>query len=138
MRAIVAITSSLLLTGCVSIDVSTEDVLCSSGLRPATTAELFFGRNIGGRPGVSEDDWSRFVDEEVTPRFPEGLSVFDVQGQWRGEDGVTVRESSKVLMLILTDEEADREKLDAIREAYKARFRQEAVLLVERPACVGS
>ena len=46
-------------------------------------AELIFGRKIGDRVAVTETKWSRFVDQEITPRFPDGLSVVDARGQWR-------------------------------------------------------
>ncbi|MBP7704132.1 MAG: DUF3574 domain-containing protein [Caulobacter sp.] len=110
---------------------------CPAGLEPRVTAELYFGRNIGPSLGVTDADWTRFVDEEVTPRFPAGLSVADVAGQWRGEDGAIVREPSKALMIVLSGDPGERGKLDAVRAAYRARFRQEAVMLVERDACVG-
>lgn len=109
---------------------------CPEGLTRATTAELVFGRNIGESLGVSEDDWRRFLDEDVTPRFPDGLSVMDVQGQWRASNGKLIREPSKALYLILDGGPDDQAKVAGIREAYKKRFRQEAVLLITRPACV--
>jgi hypothetical protein len=138
MRLIAATAiSTLLLSACVSVDIDGQTTVCAAGLEPRTTAELYFGRNIGGAPGVSDADWARFVDEEVTPRFPAGLSVVDVSGQWRGEGGAIVREPSKVLMIVLSGEDGEGEKLDAIRAAYKTRFRQEAVMLVQREACVG-
>src|SRR5215472_9140395 len=74
---------------------------CPPGLRQAATAELFFGRDVAGAPEVSEADWRQFVDEEVTPRFPDGLSVADVYGQWRSPKGDFVREDSKALFLVL-------------------------------------
>jgi hypothetical protein len=109
---------------------------CPVGLSKATTAELVFGRNIGERLGVSEDDWKKFLDEDVTPRFPEGLSVVDVQGQWRASNGALVREPSKALYLILDGGPDDAAKIAHIRDAYKRRFKQEAVLLVTHSACV--
>ena len=45
------------------------------------TAQLFFGQNIGGERGVSEADFRKFVDEELTPRFPSGLTVLEGGGQ---------------------------------------------------------
>ena len=58
---------------------------CLGGQRPTQVAELMFGRNIGGRLGVNEADWSRFVDREITSRFPNGLTVLNAAGQWRDE-----------------------------------------------------
>src|SRR5579872_2119619 len=47
--------------------------------------KLYFGLGLIDRPeqGVSEADWRGFLDREVTPRFPNGLSVLDVYGQWQ-------------------------------------------------------
>ena len=95
-----------------------------------------FGRNVGDRLGVSEEDWRKFLDEDVTPRFPDGLSVMDVQGQWRASNGALIREPSKVLYLILDGGPDDPAKIAHIRDAYKARFKQEAVLLITKAACV--
>lgn len=109
---------------------------CPAGLSPVATAELFFGRNIGPSLGVSDDDWRRFVDEEVTPRFPDGLTVIDAAGQWRGADGAIAREPSKVVLLVLSGGADEDRAIEAVRQAYKARFRQESVLLLRRQGCV--
>jgi hypothetical protein len=111
-------------------------ITCSAGLHRATTAELFFGRNVEDNGVVSESDWGQFVDAEVTPRFPDGLSVNDVYGQWRNPTGAFVREPSKALFLVLSGAPDERQKLDLVRNAYKARFHQESVMLVEQQACV--
>ena len=139
MRALAAIAGALLLTACVSVDadVVATDPVCGSGLERRTTVELYFGRNIGGTLGVSDADWAAFVDQEVTPRFPGGLSVVEVSGQWKGADGRIVREPSKAVTVVLSGEAGERAKLEAVRAAYKTRFRQEAVMWVERAACVG-
>lgn len=98
---------------------------------------MYFGRNIGGELGVSEDAWDAFVDAEITPRFPDGLTVADAEGQWRDtETGAVVREPSKRLTLFLTDEVRDRDALEAIADAYKAQFQQQAVALVVERSCV--
>jgi hypothetical protein len=108
---------------------------CASGLMPELQAELFFGRDVAGHPPVTEDLWQQFVDEEVTPRFPDGFSVSDIRGQWRDPAGRIVREQSKELLIVLPGRADDQTKLDAIRDAYKRRFNQESVLLVETPGC---
>ena len=137
MRIALAIALVLPLAGCMSLNVVGDADGCPGGLRPVTTAELVFGRNIGSAPGVSDADWQAFVDTEVTQRFPEGLTVADAAGQWRGVNGVVVAEPSKTLLLVFKGDPDERARIDAIRAAYKARFHQESVLLIERPACVG-
>jgi hypothetical protein len=86
---------------------------------------------------VSEAAWTRFLAREVTPRFPDGLTVIDAMGQWRDTDsGKVVRERSKRVEIVLPGSDDDAQKLDAIVKAYKLRFRQQAVGVVVRPACV--
>lgn len=131
-RALAFLAFAVMLGGC-----ATTGGGCPSGTGPVETAELYFGRNIGPVLGVTDADWRAFVDDEVTPRFPGGLSVTDVSGQWKGDDGQVVREPSKALMLVLTGAPDETAKIEAIRAAYKQRFRQEAVMLVRRRACVG-
>lgn len=108
---------------------------CPSGMEPYTEFKLFFGRNRGGVEVVSDAAWGGFLAEEVTPRFPDGLTVFDAAGQWRGPAGVIAGERSKVL-LVLAEPGAESMRLTReIAEAYKNRFDQESVLRVVRPAC---
>ena len=101
-------------------------------LKPALQVDLYFGRG-----SVSDDDWSAFLANEVTPRFPEGLSVLDVAGQWRDPAGKIARENSKLLILIVFDAPAHAAKVDAVASAYKQKFAQQSVLRVERPVCAG-
>ena len=110
---------------------------CRGAQKPQQIAELMFGRNIGGRIGVSESKWRRFVDREITVRFPEGLTVYNTSGQWRdrANKGI-VREPSKIVMIILPGKEDDLERLEEIAEAYKEQFRQQSVGVILRPACV--
>ena len=110
---------------------------CPAGLRPATTAEVFFGQDIAGGGEVSDADWRGFLSAEVSPRFPDGLTVADVYGQWRGPKGSFVREPSKALFVVLGHRGDDQRRLALGRDAYKRQFRQDSVLLVEERACVG-
>ena len=71
---------SIVLALCVPANAQPPD--CRLG-KPQQVAELMFGRKIGDRIGVSEAQWARFLDREITPRFPDGLTVIDTRGQWR-------------------------------------------------------
>lgn len=109
---------------------------CPAGAQRMQVSELLFGRNIGDRLGVSEADWQGFLDQEVTPRFPDGFTVIDMNGQWRGQDRKIVHEAGKLLLIAFPDDADRRARLVQITEAYKARFRQESVPMIERPGCV--
>lgn len=114
-----------------------ESETCAAPAEARVVATMYFGRNIGGALGVSDEAWAAFADAEITPRFPNGLSVADIDGQWRdSETGAIVREPSKALTVFLADETRDRANLDAIADAYKARFQQQAVALVVERSCV--
>jgi hypothetical protein len=115
-----------------------EAEACGAGANETVVAEMYFGRNIGGTFGVDDGEWAAFVDTEITPRFPDGLTISDAAGQWRDSDtGAIVREPSKVVTVFLgEDEAADRADLDAIAEAYKTQFQQQAVALVVERSCV--
>jgi Protein of unknown function (DUF3574) len=110
---------------------------CRAGQQPTLTAELFFGRNIGQRHAVTEAAWSRFLAAEITPRFPDGLTVVDATGQWRDKKrSMLVRERSKLVLLTLRPGPPDQAKIAAIVAAYKRRFHQQSVTVLVRPACI--
>ena len=50
---------------------------------------LFFGRAIPGGGLVSEAEWTAFLANVVTPRFPDGLTVCPTEGQWTDPRGVS-------------------------------------------------
>ena len=109
--------------------------ICPEGQEPMRLAQLFFGRNVGAEQTVSEAEFQTFVDEELTPRFPEGLTVIDGGGQWRGSENQLIREAAKVVLIVMPSQ-SDRAKINEARDAYKQRFGQESVLLVTQKTCV--
>lgn len=135
LRALILAGGLAGVAGCVSTTTVSGPV-CATGQEARRTAELFFGRNIGGAPGVSEADFRKFMDEEVTPRFPDGLTVLDGGGQWRGDENRLIREASKVVLIVLPKGRDAAARVEAVRNAYKSRFRQDSVLLITQAACV--
>lgn len=113
--------------------------------RPAAArwvrSELYFGlaRADQGQQGAraTEADWQGFLDREVTPRFPDGLTVFDAYGQWldRRRDS-PARLRTKVLVILHEDTPGNRAAIDAIRLAWKAAWHDQSVLLVTERADV--
>ena len=82
---------------------------------------------------VSDAHWQEFLGDEITPRFPDGLTVIDAAGQWRDGSGTIIRERSK-LVIILADADALERTMDIVR-AYKRIFDQESVLRTMATVC---
>lgn len=100
--------------------------------------ELYFGLAPAEAEGLglaaAEGTWRSFLDEEVTPRFPDGLTVLDAYGQWRaGEQDTVERVRSRVLVIVHLASPAKRAGINALCEAYKARTGAKSVLVVETP-----
>lgn len=89
-----------------------------------------------GRGKANDARWKAFLAREVTPRFPDGLTVYDTTGQWRDPATKAItRERSRVLRIIVPAD-TGRDKIDAVVDAYKKQFAQKSVGIVTRPACV--
>lgn len=133
-----------LATGCAATAPAAHSTLQGDTAHPAQTqgwveTKLYFGLGLAGDPsnGVSEQGWRSFLDAEVTPRFPDGLSVVDVYGQWQGKgQAVPERLRSKLLLIDYPDTPANRDKVEAIRAAWKKRTGDQSVLRVTQPAGV--
>ena len=95
---------------------------------------LYFGLNRKGG-NISGSQWKAFVRDEVTSRFPQGLTVWEAGGQWRGADGRIVQERSKVLLLVHDDNAAMRAAIASIIQRYKTLFAQESVLWETARVC---
>jgi hypothetical protein len=100
--------------------------------------ELYFGMDIPGGGTVGEEAWSKFLNEEVTPKFPGGFTVVESYGQYKDKSGAVVKEKSRMLILLYpksTRKEND-PKIESIRETYKKAFKQESVMRLDIPQTV--
>ena len=120
----------LALSACAPPAVQTAPPTCAAPLRPALQVDLYFGE-------IGPAEWRSFLDEEVTPRFPDGLSVIDIYGQYRNQQGAIGRERSKLLVIVVFDAPAHASRVQAIVDSFRRRHKQESVLRVERPVCAG-
>jgi Protein of unknown function (DUF3574) len=137
MMRVFALVPILMLGFALADDARAQFVDCRSGQKPTQVAEMMFGRKIGNRIAVSEADWTSFVDREITPRFPAGLTVFNAAGQWQDQTTKKiVHEPSKIVQIVLPGEDDEFARLNAIAEAYKTRFKQQSVGVIVRAACV--
>ncbi|MFD7325101.1 DUF3574 domain-containing protein [Streptomyces sp. NPDC059875] len=97
---------------------------------------LFFGtERPDGGPAVTDEQFMAFVDTEVTPGFPAGLTVQNGRGQWRDRNGTIERERSYELILLYPASEARLHdpRIEDIREAYRKAFGQESVARLDEP-----
>ena len=93
--------------------------------------ELYFGSDKPGSD-VSNSDFQRFLNNNITPRFPDGLTQLTGLGQFRGSNGRIVRERSFVVVLLYPLQAANTsQRIETIRNEYKREFRQESVLRVD-------
>jgi hypothetical protein len=109
---------------------------CERGDTALVREVLYFGRNRPDGGVVSDAEWQEFLDSVVTPSFPQGLTVVDAHGQWRGRSGTVERERAEVVTLFHPGDPAGRRAVDQLVGEYKRRFGQEAVLRERGGACV--
>jgi hypothetical protein len=122
---------AVLLGGCATV----REPACAAGEQRMVNELLYFGT---AKPNgvVSAEESSAFLASVVTPRFPQGLSVWQASGQWQSADGSLTRENSYVLNLDHPESAAADKAIQEIIAEYKSRFRQESVLRVRSYACM--
>ncbi|MFH8475635.1 DUF3574 domain-containing protein [Streptomyces sp. NPDC018000] len=101
---------------------------------PYIETRLLFGteRPDGGL-NVTDRQFMSFIEEEVTPRFPNGLTVQDGRRQWRDSHGAIERERSYELTLLYPASEARVRdvQIERIRNAYEKAYAQDSVARIE-------
>ena len=110
---------------------------CGASAASQLRTTLYFGL---ARPkgSVTELEWQIFLRDEVTKRFPDGLTVWEAEGQWRTSDGSIDHEQSKVLLLVHPDTAAARQSVQAVIETYRKMFDQQSVLWESARVCVSA
>ena len=136
MRRMASLLSSALFllslpVGCGPIKV----MECGGDGRPVTQEVLYFGTQMPSGH-VTQEEWTQFLAEVITSRFPEGLSSWQASGQWRSASGQIVREPSYVVSLIHPDDPTAHRAVEEITAVYKTRFQQEAVLRIRSSTCM--
>ena len=114
----------------------TRALSCPEGTERWVEYQLFMGRGGPGGEIVDDASWDDYLGQAVTPRFPDGLTVVDGRGQWRGPDGAIKQERSKLLVILAPPGGDARQRLGEISQEYKERFSQEAVLQTVDETCV--
>ncbi|GHC64577.1 DUF3574 domain-containing protein [Streptomyces flavofungini] len=97
---------------------------------PFVETRLFFGtERPDGGPAVTDKQFMKFIDTEVTPGFSDGLTVQQGRGQWKDSNGKIERERSYELILLYPTAEAKKRDvlIEEIRSDYEKKFAQDSV-----------
>jgi len=93
---------------------------------------LYFGADTPAGE-VSSAEWSAFVERSLTPRFPEGLTIYQARGQWRDARGHVLGEETRVVEVLRDGDVADEANVATVAREYRELFRQESVLVTRKP-----
>ncbi len=101
MRILIALCAVIALSGCASeTGAETPGPACGDGFEELAEYSLFFGRSDStGAEVVSDEAWNEFLEDTVTPRFPDGLTVMNGRGQWQLESGAIQRRYENTLYI---------------------------------------
>jgi hypothetical protein len=111
-------------------------VTCSipSG-KPVARTDLFFGLRKPNGIEVNNTEFQRFLDREVTPRFPDGFTVISGNGQFKNARGAILKERSQQLILLYPVAATSSQQIEQIRKAYTTAFQQQSVLRADELTC---
>jgi Protein of unknown function (DUF3574) len=140
---------SVLAVPCLTLLLSLSAAISAQSPQPAKSTgktatakfyrtEVYFGRAKPDGTIVADPEWKGFLDEIVTPRFPDGFTVLQAIGQYREKSGRIIVEPSLVLIVVYSvdSKKESRAKIEEIRTAYLKRFDQESVLRIDLPKSV--
>ena len=135
MRRLLPALIPLVASGCTMTLAREHPLLCPLGEQRLVRDALYFGQARPDGGTVSAEEWRDFAEHKLTVVFPNGFTVVDAAGQWRGADGVIVREPSKLVIVLHADEPASEHGIADVIHAYQQRFAQESVLRERSAVC---
>ena len=133
---VIALAAALVVLATPQLGAAQELACPLANEKPMLVAQLFFGLSVKGRGPVTRSEWTAFVRRNVAPRFPDGFTVYEAEGQWldpaRRE---VVRENSKVMIIAAQDTAEVRAKITEVSDLYREAFHQQAVGVITRREC---
>jgi hypothetical protein len=108
-------TAALALMVCVAAPVAAAAADDAPPSRTMIRSELYFA-------AVDAAQWDDYLASVVTPLFPDGLSWYDVHGQWRGPSGKPEKLPSRIVIVLHADNAANERALDEVGRRFRQRF----------------
>lgn len=103
------------------------------------TVHLTFGRAHRDGRQIDAAEWADYLAREVSARFPARLTVIDANAQWQHPTTRRMMgEKASIVEIVTTPSAETWERMLALREAYKKRFKQDSVGMVTTPSCASS
>ena len=128
--------AAALLAGCHAEWVREHPLGCRLDEQLFVRDTLYFGRSIPGGGEVDADAWRHFETDVLLRAFPRGYTELDASGRWRGADGATIGEASRIVIIVHADDSTSETTVRDVVARYRAMFRQESVLRERGAACV--
>jgi hypothetical protein len=109
---------------------------CSNSTETAASPQfvathIYCGRNIPAGGEVSGEQFATFLETDVTPAFPSGLTAYDAYGQMKTSEGKIVKQKAKVLLLVHDNSKASLDAIHKIVAAYRSKFGNPQVMVMK-------
>ena len=106
------------------------------GQKEMLIVKMYFGQSMPGGHTVPPRAWTRFLSAAVTPRFPDGFTVYDAQRQWMDPKmSKPGHERTKVIEIAAPDSLAAHTAITDIARSYRESFHQQSVGIVTSTSC---
>ena len=110
----------------------------ASSIRPAQAAErgwikseLYFGAQIANGSLISPEAWAKFLEQVITPAFPDGLTVVQALGQMRGSNGVIRQQPTWVVVILRPKGSLEDQQIRSVINNFRSRFKGAELMRVD-------
>jgi hypothetical protein len=108
---------------------------CAAGRMVET--DLYFGTAKPGGGMVTDKEWDNFKATQVAAIFKEGSTIINTTGNWRDpQTGTLITEPTHLIIYLHKPSKALSKQIDSLRGLYKAMFKQQSVLRVDKKVAV--
>ncbi|MCP9904517.1 DUF3574 domain-containing protein [Cyanobium sp. BA5m-21] len=112
----------------------------TSSSRPAQAAEsgwlkseLYFGARIANGSLISPEAWAEFLEQVITPAFPDGLTVVQALGQMRSSNGVIRQQPTWVVVILRPRGSLEDQRIRSVINNFRSRFKGAELMRVDIP-----